>query len=102
MQAKLSEVKDELRRRMHDPNPGSRPMVAGGRWWTHPLLRSAHERLRAGGVPASDRLALAPSALAPQPERPRPLGQNTTLDRPLAASRTRISSLSTAPHGVIT
>src|SRR5260370_33213918 len=74
-------------------------MVAGGRWWTHPLLRSALEWLRAGRVPTSDRLALAPSALAPQPERPRPLGQNETLDRPLAASRTRISSLSTAPHG---
>ena len=86
LQAKLNEVKDRVQTAHARPHPGNRQVVAGGCGWTHPLLRSAHERRRAESVPLSDRPALAPGALAPQPEGPRSLGTNAALDRPLAAS----------------
>ena len=44
LQAKLNEVKAELRRRMHDPIPEVGAVAALGRRWAHPLLRRAHER----------------------------------------------------------
>src|SRR5258707_10538037 len=84
MQAKLSEVKDELRRRMHDPIPEVgqwlRAVVGGHiRYYGVPMNGSALSafRLRTGLLWHQ---ALS-SALAPQPERPRPMGQNATLDR---------------------
>src|SRR5438876_178711 len=42
LQAKLSEVKAELKRRMHDPIPEVGKWLHSGCWWTHPLLRGAH------------------------------------------------------------
>ena len=80
-------------------HPGYRQVVAGGRGWTHPILRSAHERRSAESVPLSGRLALAPDALAPKPERPSSARTNAALDRPLAASCAGLSSFSSAPHG---
>ena len=48
LQAKLKEVKAELRRRMHEPMPeqGKRLQISSG--WTHAVLWSAHERRGAG------------------------------------------------------
>ena len=50
LQAKLSEVKTELRRRMHASRPGSGAMAALGGEWALPLLRSAYEHSRAAPV----------------------------------------------------
>jgi hypothetical protein len=74
-------------------------MVAVGSEWTLSLLRSAHEQRRAVSVPASDQLALASGALAPQPERTSLMEQNAAFDRSLAASGARVSSFFSAPHG---
>ena len=99
LQAKLSEVKAELKRRMHDPIPGSGPVAAIGRGWTHPLLRSAYQRHGAVYVSVPSRAALVSHASATQPESPYALGPDAAPDRPLVASRPHLSSLSPAPHG---
>ena len=99
MQAKLNEVKTELRRRMHDPVPEVgqwlRSVVSGHfRYYGVPMNAPALHlfRFQIG-------LALAPRAVAAQPERPRPLGPDAAADRPLAPSCSHLSSLSPAPHG---
>ena len=88
--AKLSEVKTELKRRMHDPIPEVRPVAAVGRGWTHSLLRSAYQPPGAVDVSVPSRSALASHAVAAQPERPRALGPDAASDRPLAASRPHV------------
>ncbi len=98
LQAKLSEVKAELRRRMHDPIPEV------GQW-----LRSVvGGHIRYYGVP-TNRAALYTfrfqvgrlwhRTLLRQSESPRALGPDAVPDRPLVASRPHLSSLSPAPPG---
>ena len=74
LQAKLSEVKAELRRRMHDPIPAVgtwlRSVVGGHiRYYGVPTNSPALHYLSVPGGPA-----LASHAVAAQPERPRHLG----------------------------
>jgi hypothetical protein len=59
LQGKLSEVKAELKRRMHDPIPESGRVAALGCRWARSLLRGAHEQQGAAPVSVSGGLALA-------------------------------------------
>src|SRR6266849_10987867 len=74
-------------------------MVAGGRAWTHPVLRGAHEHTSAADLSVPSRAALASRAVAAKPERPRPVGSNAASHYPLAATAYCLSSLSSASHG---
>src|SRR5205809_531640 len=59
LQAKLNEVKTELRRRMHHSLPEvGQWLLLGGRW-ALPLLWSAHEQTGAAHLPVPDWMALA-------------------------------------------
>ena len=89
LQAKLNEVKAELRRRMHDPIPEVGQWLRSVVEWALPLLRRAHEQPGAVRLPVPGGLALASRAVAAQPDRPRPLGPDAAADRPLAASGPR-------------
>jgi hypothetical protein len=97
--AKLSEVKVELKRRLHDPIPEV------GRW-----LRSVvGGHIRYYGVPTNGAAlytfrfqvgrALAPHPLAAQPDPPRALGSDAAPAGSLVASRPPLSSVFPAPHG---
>src|SRR6267143_683707 len=66
---------------------------------THSILRCAHEHTGAADFSVPSRMALAPRAVAAQPERPRPVGSYAAPHRSLAACAFRLSSLSPAPHG---
>src|SRR5881409_464751 len=94
VQAKLSEVKAELQRRLHEPIPvvGAwlRQIVSG-----HiSLLRGAHEQLGDRHVSVPGGLALAPRARAAQSHRVRLLGADAPAHRAVAAPCARMSSLS--------
>ena len=102
LQAKLSEVKAELRRRMHDPIPEVGKWLRVGRRWTRPVLRGAHERPGAAHLSVPSGPPLASHAVAAQPERPCPVGPDAAPHRPLASSCPHLSSLSPAALGVIT
>ena len=96
LQAKLSEVKAELRRRVHDPIPAVgtwlRAVVGGHiRYYGVPMNQPG-----APPVPIPGRLALASRALAPSSDRPRPVGPYAAASHPLAAPCSHLSSLSPA------
>ena len=86
LQAKMNEVKTELRRRLHHSLPEvGQWLLLGGRW-ALPLLWSAHEQTGAAHLPVPDRIALASRAFAAQSEGPSPLGPHAAADSPLAPS----------------
>src|SRR5205807_9311772 len=80
-------------------HPRTGQVVASGGAWTPRILRCAHQHTGAAGFSVPSRMALAPRAVAAQPERPRPLGSYAAPHRSLAACAFRLSSLSPAPHG---
>ncbi len=94
LQAKLSEVKAELRRRLHDPIPQVGDMAGSGRRWAHPVLRGAHERPGHRLVPVPGGLALAPRAGAAQSHRARLLGADAPARRAVAAPCAHLSPVS--------
>jgi hypothetical protein len=95
MQAKLNEVKAELRRRMHDPIPEVgkwlRSVVSGHiRYYGVPRNGPAPRLSLAGGT------ALASRPISAQLERTGAMGSYETPNRPLAAPSPHCSSLSLA------
>jgi len=98
LQAKLNEVKTEIRRRRHKPIPEQ------GQWlqavaWTHPLLRRAHESTGAVAFSLPGGVALASFAVATKPERPLSLGPYAAPHHTLAADALCLSPLSPPSHG---
>src|SRR5882724_7419476 len=55
-------------------HPRTGQVVASSGAWAHSILRRAHEHTGAADFSVPSRMALAPRAVAAQPERPRPLG----------------------------
>jgi len=99
LQTKLNEVKAELQRRMHEPIPDQ------GKW-LQAVVRGhiryygrAPEPKCAVALSVPSGAALAPRAVAAQPEWPRSFGIACAPYQPLAARTYRLSSLSPAPHG---
>ena len=97
LQAKLQEVKTELRRRMHRPirEQGAwlRSVVAGHvRYYGVPMNGPALRTFRSPG-----RMALAPHASATRPASSLDLGANAAASQLLAAACTCLSSLSSPP-----
>src|SRR5215467_4346572 len=72
-------------------------MAPLGRWWTHPLLWSAHERPWAAYISVPGGLALVSHLITSKPERSCSMGSNAAPHRSLAASGSHLSSLSPAP-----
>ena len=69
MRAKLQEVKEELRRRMHQPIPEQGKVAEAGRQRLLQLPRRADQQSGAGRVPSLGHRTLAAVATAAQPER---------------------------------
>ena len=97
LQAKLGQVKTELRRRLHDPVPGGGKLAALGCGWAPALLRGAHELPRTPPVPLPAWSALVSVDAAAQSEDPAHLGADEPPARPLVATAPSVPSLSLAP-----
>jgi RNA-directed DNA polymerase len=74
MTAKLKEIKDELRRRMHDPIPPAWDLVEASCYRLLRLPRSADQLPSSAGLSCPHQGPLAAHATAPQSEGPYELG----------------------------
>jgi len=93
MRAKLREVKDQLKRRRHEPVP-VQGAVAAKRGARPPrLLCRARQSRRGGGFPHPGDEALVQGAAAPQPAHAAELGANGPSRETMAAARPRETSL---------
>jgi len=101
LQTKLNEVKAELQRRMHEPIPDQGKWLQA--WYVGTFgITACPGTKRAVDFSVPSGAALAPRAVAAQPERPRPLGSHAAPHQTLAASAYRLSSLSLRRMGVVT
>ena len=92
MRAKLQDIKEELRRRMHHPSR-TREMAEAGRYRAFRLLRSPHKQPGARSVPALRDRPLATHASAAQPERRLHMGAHGEARQRLAPQAADPSSL---------
>ena len=93
-QAKLREVKDQLRRRLHHPVLGTGRIPAFGRHRSLPVLRRADERQGAGRVLRGHRTVVVSYAAPAESTPPGPVGTHAPPDVPLAASAAHLPALS--------
>jgi RNA-directed DNA polymerase len=94
LQAKLGEVKAELRRRMHAPDPSRGRVARDGRRRTPAVLRGADELAGLGHVPSSSGSTLVPHAATAWPAGATHLGADAAAYSALAAPGAYYSSLS--------
>jgi hypothetical protein len=74
--------------------PGGRRLSALGRWGPRAVLRGPHEREQHWRLPDGYRLALVAGLEAPQPDASSGVGPDEAIHRPVASTRSHLSSLS--------
>ncbi len=99
LQAKLRDVKEELRRRLHHPHPGAGRLSGLCRPRARPVLRSAHERPGDRRLPQGGVQALAPCSAAPQPETRSAVGPDEAVHQPVDPACPYLPPLSSRAYG---
>ena len=100
MRAKLQAIKQELRRRMHQPIPDTGKMAETGRHRILQLPRGADQQSGARRLPLLRHRTLAALAPAPQPERRHDLGADHAARQRLAPETAHPPSLAQARFAV--
>ena len=93
MRVKLGEIKEELRRRMHQPIPEQGTMAKAGCHRLFQLPRRADKQRGVGRLPPLGHRPLAALATAAQPEGPDDMGADEEVGRRLASKTPHPSSL---------
>ena len=94
MRAKLRQIKQQLRERMHDPVPQTGQMAQVGRARLLQLLRGTGKPRESGGVSGSGAGALVANYSSPEPETPDLMDAHPRVGSTMASSTASAPSLS--------
>src|SRR5437667_6608948 len=98
-QAKLRELKTELRQRLHTPTAEQGGILALGRIGPRPLLRRTHEWPGLACLPPGCRSPVVDGVAPSQPRKPSALEPNDATGHPVASDSSYLPSLSPRATG---